>query len=268
MSDARQYPCDRADRRRTGPRQPVDPTCPGSQKEKPPHPTGRKGGGERQRRQQDDLPSGHPSASQTAARLPAEPMSAVHPRLRSDHRASAAQSEAGTCAHRRSILQRWHALGRHPSTAASLCLQRGADAHRHCHCPHLHGRAPPGRGLYRTALRHCWPGAILGRHCSSEEIPSSFCNIYCLIPAPRCAPGASGVRPWPNAAQSGVRSRPRAYHQDRIAAMRTTRSHACQRGRVASPGVATDVANFPIVKGNRCAAWADRKSHPLRGGSF
>jgi hypothetical protein len=70
--------------------------------------------------------------------------------------------------------------------AVNSYRQPVADAHRHC--LRSHGRAPPGRDPYRTVPRHCWPGVILGRHCSSEEIPSSFCKLYRLIPAPPCAP--------------------------------------------------------------------------------
>ena len=224
MFDARHCRRDRADHRTTRRRQPLDLTGPGIQKGTPlPAPAGRCGA-ERQRHRPNGLPSGHPSGSCTAARLRAEPTSAAHPRRRSNHPASAARPVERTCAHRWSGLQRWHDQLRHPSTAASLCLQRGADARRHC--SRLHGRAPRGRDRYRTALRHCWPGEILGRHCSSQEIPSSFRNLDCLIPAPQCAP----VAPRAQDAQSGVRSRPRAYHQNTIPAMRTTRSHACQLG--------------------------------------
>ena len=141
----------------------------------------------------NDSPSDLPSARRTAASPQSVPPSGAQRRRQSGRPATAGRTAARISARRPLSCVRWRDQARRPSTAGSLCPRPVADVHRRC--SHARDRGLPGCDPSRTDPRHCLPGAILGRHCSSEEIPSSFCKLYGLIPAPPCAPRLSKTDP-------------------------------------------------------------------------
>jgi len=225
---------------------PVDLTDPGSRTEHQSPAPARQGGGQRQSRQKDGSLSDLPSVSSSAACPQNDPPTGTRPRHQTGDPASAARTAARTSARRQPSEERWRHPAQHRATAVNSYRRPGADAHRHC--LRSRGRAPPGRDQYRTVPHHCWPGVILGRHCSSEEIPSSFCKLYRLIPAPRCAPPC---------AQSGPAAR---RLRDPASACRRAAGIAAQRGPAGRSVAATTATEM------KC--WTNRKSHPVWGGSF
>jgi hypothetical protein len=225
---------------------PVDLTDPGSRTEHQSPAPARQGGGQRQSHQKDGSLSDLPSVSSSAACRQNDPPTGTHPRHQTGDPASAARTAARTSARRQPSAERWRHPAQHLATAVNSYRRPGADAHRHY--SRSRGRAPPGRDPYRTVPRHCWPGVILGRHCSSEEIPSSFCKLYRLIPAPRCAPPCAQSSPQHDVSE--IRRLPAGVPP----------GIAARRG---PPGRSVAA---PAATGMKC--WTNRKSHPVWGGSF
>ena len=83
-----------------------------------------------------------------------------------------------------------------PASISWPCQRPAADARQHFRVPCGHVRA--GRAPCRNPSLHHLPDAIVGRRCSSEEIPSSFNNYHGLISRQRATPvGALGPHPHP-----------------------------------------------------------------------
>jgi hypothetical protein len=246
MSDARHCPRGPADHRTSGLQKPVDLTDPGDREQPPRLAPARQGDGWRQSRRTYGSPSDHPSVSSTAACPRHGPPIGERSRHRNGHPASTARSGARTSDRRQPSQEHRRDPTRHLLTAVNWYLRPVAGARRHC--SHSRGRAPPGCDPYRTVLRHCWRGAILGRHCSSEEIPSSFCKLYGLIPAPPCAPGCREPIRGSTSRRSGLRSL------------------ACHAGIAADLGRAAPSVGPTRATRTKCCT--NRKSHPSRGGSF
>jgi hypothetical protein len=245
-SDAHRCQHGRADHRTSVHRMPADPTDLGNRTEHPHRVTARQDDGEPPSRPTNGSPSDPPSERRTAASPQNVRPSAAQLRRRTGRPAPARRTAARTSAHRWPSSGRWRDQARRPSTAVSLCPRPVADVHRRCW--RARDRAPPGCDPSPTDLRHCLPGAILGRHCSSEEIPSSFCKLYGLIPAPPCAPRLS--RSDPRIAATGIALLPRSCH----AGVRS------QLGLAVPEVVATDATSTRRS--------TNRKSHPVRDGSF